>query len=1219
MVNLGIIRGVIELEDKFTTTLEAVERKMNAASTKMDKMGTDMAKVGGVMSAGITLPLVGMAAQALATSETFGKAMNGIEGVLQPTAKQMEQIRDIAIQMGADTAFSATDAANAMLELGKAGFTTEEAMGSVDEVLNLAAASGLDMASSAEMAARTMNAFGLETQDLAHINDVLAKAVNTTSMGIDDLRLGFQYVGPVAQGFGISLEQTSAALGIMRDRGVAAETAGRSLREAMNRLANPTNDVTEAMEKLGIKSFEANGKMLPLNEIVGLLQRSGLDAATSLKLFGDVAGGPMLALVKNGQKGLEDLTKTLQEADGDSKKLGETLMKGLPGAMERLRGSVETAWLAIGRAIEPTALKVIWLLEKTADMVTNYVVPAFQGLPGFVQTTIIVMLGLAAAIGPVLLAIGGLQMGLAVLAGSTAVQATIAGITTAVFALGNSIPILTARLAILEATGMTASAAFGALGLAIAAVWVAWKIGNSEGVKNSIAEWALSADNLTAKLFRAVTGQEQMTREQARAAVAATAASQKLNEQSEAAKKVAESTATFADELNRANNAMTQAPVPLTSLLSLQKQQEAALSRLTAEQRANIMAGEKMGMSSKEITEAMNKLYPTLGLTENAVGKYTKSVEDSKKKVEEAAKTQREYNNWLGERQMEAARVAIEAQEKFQKAIQQSKQDMENAELAAQAMFGELSNPKNLNFGQNILSQMRPWELMNPPDAKRKWADSWSGMKEGLQSVLGDIPGTLMQAFQGGGNIWGAVKSIATQVGSTIGGNIGAYFGGPLGQKLGAAIGSLAGPALEGLKKLFGIGINEQVKKFNKEIDKVRDGLMKTYGNMDNLEEAANRVGISFRENWGHQGQAGLQRMNELVEQFEARLEAVKLRSEEMLTGFNQTVQGVMASGGATVQVLQGLENQALISITGAVAAGMSWGQAFEKAKPGLDALRESYKQLGIESGNAALTQILLQEEIMTKNATLITGIDGLGLSFRALSDLGLLNIDTFNQMTETGELMYLRLQASVAAAGGTTRDALLPMQQYLHEAEAAAKRLGIPLDENTQMLIDQSKELGLWQEQGQDATSKLLEGMNSLVGAVNGLVNSLMGVVNATNSIPRRVDSEIYTHHYNVRHNDIDAGDNPGRATGSPGMMFENWGRSTTVDLHNKEAVVTPTQGQSLAGMVGDAIRHANQSSGGGSEAIVGELRGLRNAQSFQNKALVSELRDLLNQLVGA
>jgi TP901 family phage tail tape measure protein len=414
---IGLLRVLLTADTgAFTAAMKASSASAQAWSKDLKSIGQQASTVGKSLSTSITLPLVGIGAMVLKVGQEFEKSLNAINGVLQPTGEQMDRIRATAIKMGADTAFSANDAATAMLELGKAGFSTDTAIASVGRVLELAAASGLSMGDSAALAARALNAFGLEAGDLQHVNDVLAKAVNKSSLEIGDMQVAFGYIAPIARGFGLSLEEVSAALAIMRDNGIAAETSGRALREGFSRLANPVKAVEEVMAQLGIQSFETNGKMMGLAEIVGLLQSKGLTAAQSLKLFGDAAGPGMFALVSKGAPALRELTSELQNSDGAAKAMADSMMKGLPGAMEHLRGSVDTAFLSISKAIEPAVISIAKILGSAADLVTNIVVPAFTALPAPIQTVALGIAGVAAAAPLAIYGFGQMALGMSGLA-----------------------------------------------------------------------------------------------------------------------------------------------------------------------------------------------------------------------------------------------------------------------------------------------------------------------------------------------------------------------------------------------------------------------------------------------------------------------------------------------------------------------------------------------------------------------------------------------------------------------------------------------------------------------------------------------------------------------------------------------------------------------------------------------------------------------------------
>jgi TP901 family phage tail tape measure protein len=403
---------VANLSVRISASIEEFRAGLDQAASAWKKTGAQMQSVGSAMTAAITLPLVGIGVAATRAGLDFEDAINQISGVLRPTATEMDALRARALEMGAATAFSATDAATAILELGKAGFTVKESLGGVDEVLQLAAASGLTMGEAAELSARTIAGFGLSVTDLAHVNDVLAAAVNASTLEITDLQTAFGYVAPIAKGFGLSIEQVTAALAIMRDAGIAAETSGRALREGLGRLANPKKAVDEVMGQLGIDSFtKANGELMNLSQIVGLLQEKGMTAAQSLKMFGDAAGPAMFALVTQGQGALDELTLKLQNSSGAAADMAKAMMQGLPGAFEELKGAVETAFIAISKALEPVLIPLLQGLTSLANFVITTLVPAFSSLPAPVQTGIVAFAGILAAIGPLLAAIGTITVG----------------------------------------------------------------------------------------------------------------------------------------------------------------------------------------------------------------------------------------------------------------------------------------------------------------------------------------------------------------------------------------------------------------------------------------------------------------------------------------------------------------------------------------------------------------------------------------------------------------------------------------------------------------------------------------------------------------------------------------------------------------------------------------------------------------------------------------
>jgi TP901 family phage tail tape measure protein len=636
---VGVLRVLLTGNSaEFDAAMKKAGDSAKAWGKDLTAVGKQASDVGMALTKTLTLPLAGVAAAAVKAGTDFEKVMNSIQGVLTPTGDQLDRVREKAMQMGADTAFSAGDAATAILELGKAGFDTETAISSVGDVLQLAAASGLDMGQAAEMAARTLNAFGMESKDLSHVNDVLAKAVNSSSLEISDLQTAFGYIGPIAQGFGMSIEQASAALAIMRDSGIAAETSGRALREGMSRLANPVKSVTEVMADLGIKSFESNGKLMGLSEIVSTLQGKGLTAAQSLKLFGDAAGPGMFALVSKGRDALDGLTSDFEKSEGSAKAMADAMMKGLPGAMERLRGSIETAMLSISKAIEPAVLSMIGIAEKLADVITKVIIPAFAAMPVPLQMGALGMVAFAAAIGPVIFIVGQLISAVGTITLAFGTKGIAMRAMTALYPAWAAV----VRGATVAVAGLTA--VMGPLSIAIGGValaWAAWQKASAETgwireVSDGFQYAALRVQGYTAAQADAMIESDH-------AAQRAREAKQAIQDLGGAATQAAGAAAPLAGGMRMLASHGADVAVSVAKAgtaakgfsaeLALTRQQVAALTR---DEREAIIAGDALGKSTSEIAEAMH-------LSEAAVNLFKEGVDKSAEATKKATKEKKDF------------------------------------------------------------------------------------------------------------------------------------------------------------------------------------------------------------------------------------------------------------------------------------------------------------------------------------------------------------------------------------------------------------------------------------------------------------------------------------------------------------------------------------------------------------------------------------------------
>jgi TP901 family phage tail tape measure protein len=178
MVNIGTLRAYLTLDDQASVKLSMFASNIDKTTKRIDQVSSKLASSGAALTAGITAPLVGLAALAVQTGVGFTKTMNTLGAVANASVSDMKRMQDAAIEWGNKTAFSAKDAADAMLSLSKAGFTTDQAIGALPDTLNLASAANMSLGEAADLTSNVMKTFGFQTSDLAHANDVLVAAAN---------------------------------------------------------------------------------------------------------------------------------------------------------------------------------------------------------------------------------------------------------------------------------------------------------------------------------------------------------------------------------------------------------------------------------------------------------------------------------------------------------------------------------------------------------------------------------------------------------------------------------------------------------------------------------------------------------------------------------------------------------------------------------------------------------------------------------------------------------------------------------------------------------------------------------------------------------------------------------------------------------------------------------------------------------------------------------
>lgn len=448
-------QGVVSGLKKIKVSMEEIKGKdgklnwegLKKGGSATKALGEGITELGSSMTLGLTVPIVAAGGAATSMAAGFDDAMSQVQGALGGASTDMDGLRDLALQLGADTVFSATESAQAMVELAKGGLTEAQIKGgALAASMDLAAAGQLNLADAAATTVQMMGSFGLGAGDATRIANALAGAANASSADVSDLTQAMSQCSAQASLAGWSLEDTAAALALFADHGVKGSDAGTSLKTMLQRLAAPTDQAAEAIAAYGLNIRDSNGKMKDISGIadeltgkLGGLSDAERDAALQT-IFGSDASRAAAILMQSGSEGLAKYIAATNDATA-----AETMANAQKGelswALENMGGAVESAAIAFGTALAPAITAVAGVIGNVAE--------AFASLPAGVQTGIAVVLALVAALGPLLMVIGSvvaalpaISEGFAVLGGAlaiplapaAAVVAAIAAIAAAIYA-----------------------------------------------------------------------------------------------------------------------------------------------------------------------------------------------------------------------------------------------------------------------------------------------------------------------------------------------------------------------------------------------------------------------------------------------------------------------------------------------------------------------------------------------------------------------------------------------------------------------------------------------------------------------------------------------------------------------------------------------------------------------------------------------------------------
>ncbi len=410
-VDLGSAYGRIlidtsQVSTQMQTALGQIERDFGASMTRvgasMQKMGRDLTLA--------TAPISGFIVKGVLAFASLDDVLTEISARTGATATDMDKVRQVALQLGQDTKFSSVEAAQGILELLASGQSLKDAFATIPHVLNLAAAGNIQLADAASVVTTVLAQFKLPASEAENVVNALNAAAASSKAEVGDMAQAFENVGPIAANFGLSVEETAAALAVFAQNGIVGAEAGTQLKSMLTNMTRPTDDVQGMWKKLGISMFDAQGKMRPLNAIIVDLNKSMKNMTqkdrilTIQTLAGSYGQVGLSALLASG--GISEMELQMANA-ATAAQVAEERSNSFNGIVEQLMGSIETLSINV---IGPLVEKYLEPLIKKAIDVTNAINEWVLKNPELAEQLGIVAV-LVAGLGPVLFTIGSIISG----------------------------------------------------------------------------------------------------------------------------------------------------------------------------------------------------------------------------------------------------------------------------------------------------------------------------------------------------------------------------------------------------------------------------------------------------------------------------------------------------------------------------------------------------------------------------------------------------------------------------------------------------------------------------------------------------------------------------------------------------------------------------------------------------------------------------------------
>lgn len=360
-MNLFELAATLMLDSSdYDKGIDEAQGKAASFGSKVKSGFSSAAKVGAAAIGAASAAAVAFAKSSVDAGMTFDSSMSQVAATMGTTVDEIQDLRDFAQEMGSKTAFSASQAADALNYMALAGYDAETSMEMLPNVLNLAAAGGIDLAYASDMITDSQSALGLSLDETAELVDKMAKASSKSNTSVAQLGEAILTVGGTAKTLAGGTTELSTALGILADNGVKGAEGGTALRNIILSLSAPTSTAAEAMESLGLNAFDADGNLRPLNETFGDLDKAlstmtqGEQTQVLNQIFNKVDLKSVNALLANTNERFDELSGYIDDASGAAQAMADTQLDNLAGDITLFQSALEGAQIVLSDQLTPT-------------------------------------------------------------------------------------------------------------------------------------------------------------------------------------------------------------------------------------------------------------------------------------------------------------------------------------------------------------------------------------------------------------------------------------------------------------------------------------------------------------------------------------------------------------------------------------------------------------------------------------------------------------------------------------------------------------------------------------------------------------------------------------------------------------------------------------------------------------------------------------------------